>query len=95
MTSKLPDSTARHSLRAALGSVPDKPGFWWFKPVGDTQWEMVEARDIMNGHICLYATSGKWGGYTLHLAAEWLKGEWVYVPPPNDRGQARRENPNV
>jgi hypothetical protein len=82
-----PETQSGGSLKP-VGSVPDKPGFWWFKPVGDTRWEMVEARDIMNRHICLYATSGKWGGCTLQLAVECLKGEWVYVPTPN--GPAER-----
>lgn len=66
-------------------SHPDSAGFWWYQSAHRPEWEMVKAREIYPGHICLYSCTKEWGGHTLELAREHLHGKWVKVNPPEQQ----------
>lgn len=67
--------------------VPDVAGFWWWLGDGKNRWELVEARDIHEGHLCLYSAEREWGGYSIEQAQERLKGQWIPVARPPDKEQ--------
>lgn len=66
--------------------APNAAGFWWWD--NGREIEMVEARDLGRGHICLYSCSKGWGGHTLDMAKEHLKGLWKAVVKPEPNGGA-------
>lgn len=64
--------------------APNAAGFWWWD--NGREIEMVEARDLGRGHVCLYSCSKGWGGHELEMAKEHLGGLWKAVPKPERKG---------
>jgi hypothetical protein len=79
-----------HNLQV---SAPDKAGYWWWKGKGKRLWDMVEAREIYSGEICLYSRRN-WGGYNLKMAKTELPGIWIYIPHPDEYSPPSRGTKN-
>lgn len=63
-------------------NAPDRAGFWWWASPRTQDVEMVDARQLGLGHICLYSCSKEWGGYSIETAQEYLGGLWAEVEKP-------------